>query len=302
MRVLLTGASGQVGGAIKSRLTEFDLLAPGRVSFDLEQDATILSCIETFRPQIVINCAAYTAVDDAERDRDRAMRVNGIAPGIIAAGARKAGAALLHLSTDYVFDGAASAPYSELSRCAPLNVYGESKLRGEQAITKTGVASLIIRTSWVYGPKGQNFLHTMLRLGAARPEIQVVNDQTGSPTSALVLADNIASILYKMAGDATAYLRRHGGILNMTCGGETTWYGFATEIFREARQRGMSLAVNDVRPISTALFERPAKRPAYSVLDLSRLQEEFAIAPVPWQQSLQTVMDQLTCSNSTRGN
>jgi len=259
---------------------------------DLGQEETISSCIETFRPDLIINCAAYTAVDAAELDRDRAMRVNAVAPGLIAAAARRVGAALLHLSTDYVFDGTARAPHLESNACAPINVYGESKLLGERAIMATGVESLIIRTSWVYGPTGQNFLRTMLRLGTTRPEIQVVNDQTGCPTSALALAENIVAILDKMAGDPTAYLRRHGGILNMTCAGETTWHGFAAEIFFEARRRGMQLTTREIRPISTAQFARPARRPTYSVLDLSRLQEEFAIVPTPWQRSLRTVMDQ----------
>jgi len=302
MRVLLTGSSGQVGEALKSRLAAFDVLAPDRQSFDLEKNDTIASCIETFRPDVIVNCAAYTAVDDAERDRQRAMQVNAIAPGVMAASARRIGAALLQLSTDYVFDGKARQPYGETNACVPVNFYGRTKLLGEQAVAESGVPALTIRTSWVYGPSGRNFLRTMLQLGADRHSIDVVNDQTGSPTSTVFLADSIASILQKAVKAPCEYFRANGGILNMTCAGETTWHGFATEIFAQARSRGMELAVRDVRPVSTSNYPRPANRPAYSVLNLSRLQIFFGIVPVSWRDSLGSVMDQLGVLNSTIGN
>ena len=301
MRVLLTGSSGQVGGALKARLAAFDVLAPDRKSFDLERNNTIASCIEAFRPNVIVNCAAYTAVDDAERDRDRAMQVNAIAPGVMADSARKVGAALLHFSTDYVFDGKAREPYLESSICAPVNFYGETKLLGEQAIAASGIPALTIRTSWVYGPSGRNFLRTMLQLGADKHSIDVVNDQTGSPTSALFLADSIASILQAAVKAPSEYFRANCGILNMTCAGETTWHGFANEIFAEANRRGMELAVRNVRPVSTSNYPRPANRPAYSVLKLSRLQNFFGIVPVSWRDALGSVMDQLGVLNSTIG-
>ena len=293
MRILLTGASGQVGGSLKVRLSGHDVVAPDRKAFDLEQSETIVPFIDRVRPHLIINCAAYTAVDEAEQDRQRAAQINGIAPGLIAAAAKAAGAGLIHFSTDYVFDGLAKQPYRETDSCIPLNAYGRTKLQGEQAIAAAGGEYLIVRTSWIYAAAGKNFLMTMLRLGAERPSLRVVVDQTGTPTSANAVASMMAAIVTQMGDAPTQYLRQHGGVLNATCAGQTTWHGFATAIFDEARRHGMRLAVETVEPIAAAQYPTPARRPNYSVLDLTRLNREFGIAPASWRDALTEVMDRL---------
>jgi dTDP-4-dehydrorhamnose reductase len=301
MRILLTGSSGQVGTALRSRLSAHDVAAADLPELDFEDSEATARFVEHARPQLVINCAAYTAVDDAERDTARATQINATAPGVIAAAARKVGAGVIHFSTDYVFDGTAQRPYRETDPCAPINFYGRTKLDGEHAIAAAGCEHLIVRTSWLYGAIGQNFLLTMLRLGAEREVVDVVDDQTGSPTSAVVVAQGVAMIVGQMGGDACGYLRLHGGIVNMTCAGQTTWHGFATAIFDEARRRGGRLAVKAVRPVTTAQFPRPARRPAYSVLDLTRLRQEFHVVPTRWNDALRQVLDDRMISNSTKG-
>ncbi len=291
MRILLTGASGQIGGALAARLTDHDVVAPDRATLDLENSDAITNAIDQIRPHLILNCAAYTAVDDAERDAARAAQVNGVAPGLIASAAKAAGAGLIHFSTDYVFDGQSTVPYRETDTCNPLSAYGRTKLEGERAIAAAGGDYLIIRTAWVYGPKGKNFLQTMLRLGAEKPRLRVVADQTGAPTSALVLASAVERIVSQMGNKPTEYLRRHGGILHATCAGHATWHGFATAIFEEVRKRRGRLTVETVEPISTAEYPTPAHRPAYSVLDLARLNREYNIFPLHWRDALSQVMD-----------
>ena len=294
MRILLTGASGQVGGAIKTGLTgHHEVMVPDRSAFDLANHAMIATFIGRTQPQLIINCAAYTAVDDAERDSGLAARINGTAPEVIAKAALEAGAGLIHFSTDYVFDGASRRPYRETDACSPISSYGRTKLQGEQGVASSGVPHLIIRTSWVYGAHGKNFLLTMLRLGAERTALRVVNDQRGAPTSVNTLSSIVAAIVARMDEKPRDFLHRHGGILHAACAGETTWHGFASAIFDEARMHGFRLAVNTVEPIATSQYPTPARRPPYSVLDLNRLKQEFRLAPAPWRDALIEVMDQL---------
>ena len=291
MRILLTGTSGQVGGVIKETLQGHDVVAPTRGEFDLRQIESISSYVVQVTPQLIINCAAYTAVDQAEREPDLAKLINAVAPSLLAAAAHDIGAGLIHFSTDYVFDGAARLPYLENDACAPLNVYGRSKLDGEHAISRTLNAHLIIRTAWVYSATGRNFLRTMLRLANERAAIRVVDDQTGAPTSAILLAEAIARIVDLMNDAPVRFLRHHAGILNVTCRGSTTWYGFAKAIFEELQKQGGSLV--EAKPITTADYPTPARRPAYSVLDLARIKQEFGIIPLHWREDLSRVMLQV---------
>lgn len=291
MRILLTGASGQLGGALAARLTDHDVVASDRAELDLENSGAITNAIDRTRPHLILNCAAYTAVDNAERETERAEKINGIAPGLLASAAKTVGAGLIHFSTDYVFDGRGTMPYRETDVCNPLNTYGRTKLQGERAIASSGGDCLIIRTAWVYGPKGKNFLQSMLRSGATKPKLRVVADQIGAPTSVLVLASLVKEIVLRMEGKPADYLRRHGGILHATCSGETTWHGFASAIFEEAQKRGARMKVEAVEPIMTAEYPTLARRPAYSVLDLTRLNREYNIFPLPWRDALSQVMD-----------
>ena len=214
--------------------------------------------------------------------------INAVAPSLLAATAHDIGAGLIHFSTDYVFDGAAHSPYLENDRCAPLNVYGRSKLDGEHAISRTLNTHLIIRTAWVYSATGRNFLRTMLRLADEKKPIRVINDQVGAPTSALTLADVVAKIVEQMGDAPSVFLRRHGKILNVTCSGQTTWHGFATAIFEEAKSYGGPYV--KPLPIATAEYQTQARRPAYSLLDLTRLRQEFEIIPPSWRSDLSRVM------------
>jgi dTDP-4-dehydrorhamnose reductase len=208
---------------------------------------------------------------------------------------------MIHFSTDYVFDGLAQRPYLETDTCVPINVYGKTKLHGEEQVAAAGGGYLIVRTSWIYAAGGQNFLQTMLHLGAERTRINVVDDQTGVPTSAMAVAKYVAAIVAQMTGPPRVYLRRLGGIVHAACAGQTTWHGFAMAIFEEARMRKHKLAVEVVAPIATEQYPTPARRPAYSVLDLTRLTQVFRIDPVPWRQALSKVMDSIECSKYYTG-
>jgi dTDP-4-dehydrorhamnose reductase len=272
--------------------------APPRSVFDLALSRGIAPFIDRIRPDLIVNCAAYTAVDEAERNRDRAEQINSVAPGVIAHAARAVGAGMIHFSTDYVFDGKAQRPYRETDACAPLNVYGQTKLHGEEQVAAAGGGYLIVRTSWIYAPIGRNFLRTILRLGAERRCIDVVDDQVGAPTSAMTIAEHVAAIVAQIVGPPRDYLGRFAGIVHVACAGQTTWHGFATAIFEEARMRKTKLAVRVVTPIATEQYPTPARRPAYSVLDLTKLTQVFGVKPVPWRQALSKVMDSFACSQT----
>lgn len=292
MRILLTGGSGQIGSALRAQLHDHQITAPARSQLDLERLGEIEGFVERHRPDLVINCAAFTGVDDAEHQYDRTFTINASAAGVVARAAKNAGAAIVHLSTDYVFDGMATRAYLETDACSPLNVYGKTKLEGERLVQLAGTPYLIIRTSWVYAPSGRNFLRTMLRRGTERPIVEVVDDQTGAPTSAAVLATIIAALVGNMRAGPKEYLARFGGILNAACSGWTTWYGFATAIFDEARSRGWPVMAQ-VRPVKSSDYPSLASRPAFSLLDLGRLNRDFGIVPPSWQAALSGVMDQV---------
>lgn len=288
MRIMLIGTSGQVGHELASRLAGLGSVRgydfPG---FDMaDPDAVVAACREQ-RPQLIVNAAAYTAVDKAESEPQVAMAINGTAPGILAEQARKLGATLVHYSTEYVFDGAKRSPYLETDAPAPLNEYGRTKLAGDLAIAASGCKHLIFRTTWVYGPRGRNFLLTMLSLAATREELRVVDDQRGAPTSSLFLAAATERAIRSIPAQGVA-----SGIYNLSASGETSWAGFARAIFARAAA-WPGFRVPRVIPIATAEYPTPARRPAYSVLAHGRLRAAFGFAPTPWEAQLDEVFARL---------
>ena len=281
-RILLTGSNGQVGRALQQTLAQLgQVMAFDHHALDLADRDAICKTVRECRPELIINAAAYTAVDRAETEADLAMAVNGVAPGVLAEEAKRLGARLVHYSTDYVFDGSKPTPYTEADTPNPLNVYGKTKLAGEEAIRATGAAHHILRTSWVYAAEGANFLNTILRLANERPELRIVDDQTGAPTWARAIADLTAQIL---AAGLRGEDPRHG-LYHLTATGAVTWFGFAQAILAEV-QKIPGRAVPRLIPITTAEYPLPARRPANSRLDTSRLTETFGIRPAPWQEML----------------
>ena len=244
---------------------------------DLADADRLRKLVREVKPQLIVNAAAYTAVDKSEEEPVLAMAVNGVAPGILAEEAKRLGAGLVHYSTDYVFDGSGDRPWREDDTPAPINTYGKTKLAGEHAIGAAGAGHLILRVSWVHGVHGANFVKTMLRLGAQRPELSIVSDQIGAPTSARVIADATAQILAQCHQDSAGDFRERGGLLHLTCRGETNWYEFALEIFRQARECGLNLAVRQVKPIPTTAYPVPAKRPLNSRMNCDQLAERFQL-------------------------
>ena len=299
MRILLLGGAGQLGTELNGRLgvlgelrvaTRSGLLADGRACERADFDApqTLTALISRLAPDIVVNAAAYTAVDQAESDADAAYRVNATAPAAIADACRRCGAQLVHFSTDYVFDGRAGRPYREDDPVAPLGVYGASKRAGEEAVLGSGARYLVLRTAWVYAAHGRNFLRTMLRLAAEREELRVVDDQVGSPTPAGVIAAATVQVLAQGVDV--------DGVFHLTTLGQTSWYGFADAIIGGAHRRGLLLRRPRVVPITTAEFPTAAARPACSVLDCSRLRDTFGIGLPDWQDGLGDVLDRLSAT------
>jgi dTDP-4-dehydrorhamnose reductase len=274
LRILLTGATGQVGWELRKTLAPLsEVKFFDRFGLNLADVPVLVATVRALQPEVIVNAAAYTAVDKAESERDLALAVNATAPRVLAEEAKRIGALLVHYSTDYVFDGEKTAPYLEDDAAHPINVYGESKLAGEQAILKSGCRHLILRTSWLYGPRGKNFYLTMLRLAEERPELKVVDDQVGAPTSSLAIARATAQLLQKAAE----------GLFHMTAGGETSWCGFARAILARA---GIA---TPVVPIRSEDYPTPARRPRNSRLDCARLRADLDIALAPWEEQLAEV-------------
>ena len=277
MRILLTGRKGQVGWELERSLAPLgEVAAFCHRDLDLADPGIIVARIRDVKPHVIVNAAAYTAVDKAETETGLAMAINGRAPGILAEEAVRLDALLVHYSTDYVFDGAKSAPYTEDDEPHPINEYGRSKLAGERAIQATGCRHLILRTSWVYAARGNNFLITMLRLARERPELRVVGDQFGAPTWARHIADATAILLGKIGADR----ERATGVFHLTAAGETSWHGFAKAILGET---GSSTPVVE---IPTSGYPTPARRPANSRLEGRRLSETWQISLPGWEHGL----------------
>jgi dTDP-4-dehydrorhamnose reductase len=296
MKVLLLGGDGQLGRRLLSTLASLGDVVPTTLDgtladksacerLDLTDLDAIGPLIERIAPDVVVNATAHTAVDKAESEPDLAHRINAEAPERIAAACAARDALLVHYSTDYVFDGQGTRPYREDDATAPPSVYGRSKRAGEEAIQRSGARHMIFRTAWVYDVHGQNFLRTMLRVGAERDELRVVDDQVGSPTPAWLLADTTATILRRPV--------QRTGLWHLTATGSTSWHGFATAIFDGAVARGLIAKAPKVVPIPTSEYPTPATRPAYSVLDTGALQRDFGIALPAWADALDETLDRM---------
>ncbi|MCX7292081.1 dTDP-4-dehydrorhamnose reductase [Janthinobacterium sp.] len=283
-RILISGRTGQVGYELERSLQGLgEIIALDRSQMDLANLQQVRDVIRSVKPTLIVNPAAYTAVDLAEREPELALRVNGEAPGVIAEEARKLGAVLIHYSTDYVFDGKKDGPYAETDPTCPLNVYGSSKLAGEQAIQATGVAHLILRTSWVYSTHGKNFLLTMRRLAAERDTLNVVSDQYGAPTWSRTIADTTAHIVAqsRMADHPEAWWAEKTGLYHLTAQGKTSWFGFAEAIMAHPSVSKKP----QLNPIPAHDYPTPAQRPANSLLSSQRLLNTFCGLP-QWQDAL----------------
>ena len=302
LKILLTGKNGQLGRELISSLEPLgDVVALGHQELDLAKPEEIRQAIRAVRPQLIVNAAAYTAVDQAESEEAVARAVNADAPELMAEEAKTIGAALVHYSTDYVFDGSKATPYLETDPTNPINAYGRTKLAGEEAIRNSGVPHLIFRTAWVYGREGKNFLRTILRLATQREELKIVRDQIGAPTTSQDIALATAEVLSQIHGpkDNVRAFSSVSGTYHMTAGDQTNWYEFAKAILDEAAGNATDawfatatnrqpLIARSVVPITAAEYPTPAKRPAYSVLSNDRLARTFGIQLADWRAQLKS--------------
>ena len=287
MKILLIGNTGQVGSELQHTLpTVGEVVALDRSKLDLSDRQQIHQQISKIKPDIIVNAAAYTAVDKSETEPDLAMAINAHAPKAIAIAAKEIDAKVLHISTDYVFDGQNYTPYLETDSTNPLGVYGKSKLLGEQGVKENCDRHIIFRTAWVYGSRGHgNFVKTMLRLGAEREELKVVADQIGSPTWSYDIAEAIANLLSQSLNDPSI-----NGTYHFTNSGVASWYDLAVATFIEAKQLGFSLKIDRVLPISSAEFPTPTQRPHYSVLSKAKIVETLQVYPPHWRESLKKML------------
>lgn len=293
--ILVAGKSGQLARCLVELAADrkIPIIAAGRPELDIEDAETIERAVATTTPKALVNAAAYTSVDKAESEPDRAFAINCDGAARLASAARRRNIPFIHVSTDYVFDGRKSAPYTESDAASPLSVYGRSKLAGENAVLHAHPGALVLRTSWLYSRYGENFLNAMLRLAATRDIVRVVDDQQGAPTAARDFAgavlDIVASLTAPAAGD-------RGGIYHLTAAGETTWHGFAAAIFADWQRRGYR--VPSLAPIATADYPTPARRPANSRLDCRKIQQSFGITPPPWSGALNACLDEVAAAQS----
>lgn len=295
-RILLLGGDGQVAWELRRSLAPLgEVVAVGRRTsphaLDLAQAGDILPLVEALRPAWIVNAAAYTAVDKAETEADAAQAVNAVAPGLLAEAAGRVGAQLVHYSTDYVFDGGSTHPYREDDPTHPQGVYGRTKLAGEAAIAKAGCDWLVLRTAWVYGGRGGNFMRSMRRLAREREELRVVADQRGAPTWSRHIAEATAQVLAQLGDDRAAW---HGacGVYHLTSAGEASWHDFASAIVEHLRGRE-AIPCQRVTAIGTADYPTPARRPAYSVLDNGKLAACFGVRLPDWREALTQVQQEL---------
>lgn len=283
-RILITGGSGQVGHCLKAQLEGCaELSVPDSSALNIADRRSVRQAVETFRPDYIINAAAYTAVDKAENDAERVFAINRDGAHHLAEAAEATGAAMLHISTDYVFDGAGGAPYDEAAPTAPQNIYGASKLAGEQAVLAACRRAVVMRTSWVFGAHGQNFVKTMLRLGRERDSLGIVADQYGAPTAA---ADIAAALITIVRRHTPEQLAERAGIYHYCGSPYASWFEFAETIFAEAAAQGVLAKIPAVKPIATVDYPTPAKRPADSRLDCGKIRTVFGIGPCDWHSAL----------------
>ncbi len=292
MKILLFGKNGQVGWELQRSLAPLgEVVALGSRDTHLPADFAVpdrlADAVRAVRPDVIVNAAAYTAVDKAESDAANARLVNAVAPGVLAQAAAAAGALLVHYSTDYVFDGTGTAPWREGDATGPLNVYGATKLEGEQRIAQSGARHLVLRTSWVYGARGGNFARTMLRLAGERERLTVIDDQHGAPTGADLLADLTAHMVRATQADASLC-----GLYHVAAAGETTWNGYARHVLSVAHQMGATLkaSADTVDPVPTSAFPTPARRPHNSRLDTTRLRDAFGLRLPHWHDGMDRML------------
>jgi dTDP-4-dehydrorhamnose reductase len=259
---------------------------------DFTRPETLRAVVQSIRPAVIVNAAAYTAVDKAEGERELAMAINAHGPAVLADEARKLGSLLVHYSTDYVFDGSGTKPWLETDKPCPVNVYGETKLAGDLAIQGSGCSHLIFRTCWVYGARGSNFLLTMLRLAQERSELSIVDDQIGAPTSSESIAQATACVLAQVLAPSGPGIGERSGVYNLANGGETSWYGFAQALLKRAHET-MGTPLPELKPIKTSDFPRPAPRPANSRLSGERLHQVFGIKLPHWEEGLELVLESM---------
>lgn len=293
MKILLTGKNGQVGFELRRSLAVLgDVMAVDVSECDLTNAAAIRQLVQQHRPEVIVNPAAYTAVDKAEADASVAKAVNEIAAGVLAEEAQKLGSMMVHFSTDYVFDGTKSGAYTEDDSTDPQSVYGATKLAGEQAVQTACARHVILRTSWVVGAHGGNFAKTMLRLAAERDALSVVSDQFGAPTSAALLADVTAHLVRQAVNDSQGFPY---GMYHAVASGVTNWHEYACYVIERARAAGQPIRVapQAIKPIATSDYPTPAKRPANSRLDTSKLRETFGLRLPPWQEGVDHILDQI---------
>lgn len=289
MRILVTGATGQVGWELRRSLAGLgEVIAPTRAELDLTQPETVAGYVQALKPQLIVNPAAYTAVDKAESEPELADKVNAQSVAALAAAAAELDALLVHYSTDYVFDGRKTTPYEVGDATAPVSAYGRSKLKGEQAIQASGCRHVIARTSWVYGARGRNFMLTMLKLARERDGLRVVADQFGAPTSSRLLADVTAQLIARIPAGATP----PASLIHLTGAGRTSWQGFASRIVELGAELGLCKAV-PVEGITTADYPTPAQRPANSLLSHAALEAAYGLKLPPWEHSLQLCLQDL---------
>jgi len=299
MRMLLTGKNGQVGFELQRALSPLgELIAMDRRECDLEDHAALRAVVRKTKPDILVNAAAYTAVDRAESEPAKAMAVNAVAPGILGEEAARLGALVIHYSTDYVFEGGGETPHRETDPTGPQSVYGSSKLAGEEALARSGARHLIFRTSWVFGAHGTNFLKTMLRLAAERETLSVVADQAGAPTSAALIADVSAHAIRQALGNPAS---AESGVYQLAAAGETTWHGYACHVIEAARRAGrpVRVAPGAIRPITTAEFPAAARRPANSRLDTQKLHRTFGLTLPDWRRGVDHVLQTIGCHHDS---
>ncbi|RZT41334.1 dTDP-4-dehydrorhamnose reductase [Cupriavidus agavae] len=293
--ILVTGSNGQVGFELRRSLAPLGrVVALDRTQCDLSNPDAVREVLRSVRPAVIVNAGAYTAVDKAETERDLAFAINGTAPGVMAEVARETESLLVHYSTDYVFAGEGSAPYTEADAVGPLSVYGQSKLAGEEAIAAAGAQAIVLRTCWVAGAHGGNFAKTMLKLGRERDSLRVIADQFGAPTTAALIADVTAQIVSRawLHGNRAAF---PVGVYHLAASGETSWHGYATEVLRYAASKGVNLKVDPaaIEAIPATAYPLPAPRPSNSRLDTRKLRETFDIHLPDWREGVHHLLDQI---------
>lgn len=296
MKILLLGKNGQVGWELQRSLAPLgdmvalDFDSPGPLAADFSKPESLAATVQAVAPDVIVNAAAHTAVDKAESEPDLARAINATAPAVLAREAAARGAWLVHYSTDYVFDGSGSTPRPEDAPTGPLNVYGQTKLEGEEAIRASGCRHLLLRTSWVYGARGGNFAKTMLKLAQEREALTVINDQIGAPTGADLLADLTAHMIRAARADASL-----GGTYHAVAGGQTSWHGYASHVIAFARAAGLPLKVGEgaIEAVPTSAFPTPARRPLNSRLSTDKLRERFGLMLPEWRTGVERMLTEV---------